>query len=77
MNFECGLAARGECEAGRVKCADFCASVAEALPFGAATGVPFGLESLLHIYAQFYKVCFHWNLDRKQVLKPGGALQPT
>ena len=20
---------------------------------------------LLHIYAQFYKVCFHWNLDRK------------
>ena len=32
---------------------------------------------LLHIYAQFYKVCFHWNLDRKQVLKPGGALQPT
>ena len=32
VNFECGLAARGECEAGRVKCADFCASVAEAPP---------------------------------------------
>ena len=32
---------------------------------------------LLHIYAQFYKVCFHWNLDRKQVLKPGGNFQPT
>ena len=32
VNFECGLAAREECEAGRVKCADFCASVAEAPP---------------------------------------------